>query len=401
MKNILIVSCVFPPEPVVSASLSLDLAEELSNKYKVTVISPKPTRPMGYEFGENLNEKYLFKHILLKSFTYPKSSFIGRFRESYSFGEACKDYIKKNSQEIDVIYMNTWPIFSQLLTVRVAKGHNIPTIVHIQDIYPEAFVSKLPSCITSIAFYLFFPIEWYIVKYSTKLITISNGMKNLLLNTRKVSKSKIEVVYNWQDELKFSIESRENKYISKTSQRHFMFLGSLGRFANIDNLIRTFANLNKDFYKLTIAGEGSEKSKLEKLATELNATNVVFIKAPANDVGRIQALSDILILSLKKGAAGLALPSKLPAYMFSAKPIIASVDYDSDTAEAIRNANCGWVVEPENISALKDIMQKALNMSNEELGNIGLKGREYALKHFSKKNNLPKLVQIIEALIDR
>ena len=52
MKKILIISCVFPPEPVVSAQMSLDIAEALSKNNDVTVISPRPTRPMDFKFDE-------------------------------------------------------------------------------------------------------------------------------------------------------------------------------------------------------------------------------------------------------------------------------------------------------------------------------------------------------------
>lgn len=82
--------------------------------------------------------------------------------------------------------------------------------------------------------------------------------------------------------------------------------------------------------------------------------------------------------------------------MFSAKPIIATVDQDSDTAHTIREAGCGWVIEPENPAALAAMMQTVLAMPKEELNAMGLKGRNYALEHFSKHSNLLKLVSIIE-----
>ena len=47
-----------------------------------------------------------------------------------------------------------------------------------------------------------------------------------------------------------------------------------------------------------------------------------------------------------------ALPSKLTAYMFSGKPIIASIDLDSEVSEIIQKNNCGFVVEPENKNKL-------------------------------------------------
>ena len=66
--NILIISCVFPPEPVVSAKLSHDIAVSLSEKGDVvTVVSPKPTRPYKFKFelSETNNN---FEHIILDSY---------------------------------------------------------------------------------------------------------------------------------------------------------------------------------------------------------------------------------------------------------------------------------------------------------------------------------------------
>lgn len=392
----LIISCVFPPEPVVSANLSFDLATALSIKNNITVISPVPSRPMGYDFSGDLFRQNPFNHSILASYTHPKSSFLGRFRESYSFGKASAKFIADNSSSITVVYMNTWPLFGQYFAVKAAQKFNISTVVHIQDIYPEAFTNKLPTWMRLWAYKMLFPIERFVTTKSTRIVTISNGMKNLLVKTRNLPETKVEVVFNWQDESKFFVEEQAEHSSFTANPNHFMFLGSLGPAANVDNLVRAFALLKNEEIRLTIAGEGSEKTKLLKLVHDLNAKSVVFMQAPASDAGKIQATANILLLSLKKGAAGLALPSKLPAYMFSAKPIIATVDHDSDTANAIREAGCGWVIEPENPAALAALMQEITTMPKEELHSMGMQGREYALKHFSKQANLAKLIAVIE-----
>lgn len=47
MKHILIVNCVFDPEPVVSAQIGKSLADSLyESGEKVTVIAPYPSRHM-------------------------------------------------------------------------------------------------------------------------------------------------------------------------------------------------------------------------------------------------------------------------------------------------------------------------------------------------------------------
>jgi len=114
---ILIVTAVFPPEPVVSAILSRDLAETLSSIGQVVVISPKPTRPFGFIFSEIHNIETIYKHNVLESYTNSKSSIFGRIAESYSFGKSTTAYISDYHDVIKVVYVNTWPLLTATITI--------------------------------------------------------------------------------------------------------------------------------------------------------------------------------------------------------------------------------------------------------------------------------------------
>ena len=48
MKTILIITAVFPPEPIVSSQLSFDIADKMSEDYKVTVIKQRSSRHYGF-----------------------------------------------------------------------------------------------------------------------------------------------------------------------------------------------------------------------------------------------------------------------------------------------------------------------------------------------------------------
>lgn len=86
MKQIVIISAVFPPEQVTSALLNYDLAKELSKEYNITVLRPMPTRPIGNSFNISSSGCPSFHEVLVESYTHPESSFLGRFRESIDFG---------------------------------------------------------------------------------------------------------------------------------------------------------------------------------------------------------------------------------------------------------------------------------------------------------------------------
>lgn len=392
--KILIVTAVFSPEPVVSAKLSEDLANELSKTNKVSVISPKPTRPYGFKLiKKNINKSY--SHIKLNSYTCPESNFYGRIKESYSFGLACAKYIKENRNNIDVIYMNSWPIFAQYLTVKTAYKYNIPITTHIQDVYPESLGTKIP--IFGVIFnFIFRPIDKVILEKSKKVVAISKKMKQYLANSRQISSDKIIVVQNWQDEEAF-INYKEIRDNNFTDQRlfTFMYMGNIGPVAGIDLLIDSFSKANLEKCRLLIAGSGSKRNELENLVSLKKIKRVNFIDVPDGMVPEIQASADVMLLPIKKGAASSSIPSKLPAYMFSKKPIIASVDIDSDSARAINDARAGWVIEPENIDMLIDVMREAYLTKKSELELKGENGFNFAIKNLSKKNNLKQLVMAI------
>ena len=105
-----------------------------------------------------------------------------------------------------------------------------------------------------------------------------------------------------------------------------------------------------------------------------------------------------MLLPIKKGAASSSIPSKLPAYMFSAKPIIGCMDAESDTADAINQADCGWVIEPENPQLLADKLKAVAALDSTQLKEYGERALKYGLEHFSKSENLKKLTNIIVTL---
>ena len=396
MKKILIISCVFAPEPVVSATISMDIAKALSKVNDVTVISPKPTRPLDFKFDEKQNN-YPFKHVVAESFTYPESKIYGRMKESYSFGKWCENYIRNNHENIDIIYMNSWPMFSQMFISRAAMKYKIPLITHVMDIYPESIVNKLPV-LKSFFYKALLPMDKNILQRSKKVLTISENMKEQLHKSRNLPINKFEIITTWQNEENFVKyhESKEKTDDQKDKPFTFMYLGNNGPVAGVEFLIVSFVNARLPHSKLIIAGSGSKTKDCKNLAKKLQAANIEFISVPEGKVPEIQDLADCMLLPVKKNGAYSSIPSKLPAYMFSAKPIIGSVDVDSDTAKAIISADAGIVVEPENEKELVAAIKKIAGWEKQILIEKGNNGLNYSLEVFSRKSNLKKVVDIIQ-----
>lgn len=389
--NILVVTSVFVPEPVVSSLLSEDIAMKLSDGNKVTVLCPKPSRPYKFDFSNQImdfsNKPY--KRVQLDSYTHAKSSFLGRFAESYSFGKKAYRFIKKHHKEIDVIYAWAWPLFGQKLVVKAAKQFDIKVVVHVQDVYPEPFLRKMPF-FKKLSYKLLLPIDKYVLHNATKVISIAPKIGEYLCSTRNLPKGKVKIVYNWQDDKKFF----KGVSVEKDKLFTFMFLGTLSAAANLEFVLRAFISADLVNARLVFAGSGSIKERLEDINSKFNA-NVEFMEASSENVPRLQASADVLLLPLRKGVGAHAFPSKLPAYMFSKKPILASVDLSSDVADTINKANCGWLVNSDDEKALISMFAKITILKDKELMEKGENGYKYSLKYLTRDVNLKNITDLI------
>ena len=396
-KRVLFVCGVFYPEPVVSARLQTDLAIKLSENCQVTILRPHPTRPKGFAFPDYDYTGLPFEVIEFDAYTCPASSPIGRMRESLSHGRWCAKYIRQHHEEIDFVYNDSWHLFGVYLVAKAACQYEIPYITPVQDIYPESLTSKLPNLIPLkwLVMHLLLPLNKHTLSHAACVQTNSEKMADYLSESRQIDRNHFVVVRNWQDEKPFLEYAEKNGRLSEKTPFTFMYMGNVGPLAGIELLFDAFAMADLKDARLIIAGSGPSKADLQRKAKNYSC-KIEFWDVPTGMVPETQAKADVMLLPVKKGQARYSVPSKLIAYMFSAKPIIASVDQDSDTADCIKKSGAGWTVKPEDCKSLSEVMKRAAFESSEKLKAKGMKGLNYAIEVFSKERNSNLLCKVIK-----
>ncbi len=110
----------------------------------------------------------------------------------------------------------------------------------------------------------------YLYRYADQIITNSYGVKSDLMSNFKLRKQNIKVIYNFFDEKRITLNTRENLgsidqiFLSPT----IINIGRLSKPKGQWHLIRIFASLKEkiDNSKLVILGEGPLKDYLIKLS---------------------------------------------------------------------------------------------------------------------------------------
>ncbi len=405
-KHVVIVSCVFPPEPLVSAHTSAQIANELARAgQQVKVIAPFPSRPSGkidpqYKWRLLKREFCPQGYEIIRCFSFYSSvsSLLSRFLENMSFGLSVF-IILLFSSRADIVYGNTWPIFAQGLLMLACKLRCIPLILSIQDLYPESlFVQKRGFERTSRSYALLRWLDILIAKNSRSLIVISEQFKRTYMGDRGIEEGKILVVPNWVDQSNTLVDHQSHSIRQKHNIPNDAFLivygGTIGRAAGVDMVIQAFEYFkNSEKIYLLIAGEGSMLDQCRTLAKASGNAHVVFHNPwPANETSSVLGAADLLILPTQGNQSLASVPSKLISYMFAARPVLASANLESEIARTVMESGAGWVVS----TTARAISQKVKEISEQNpdrLRQCGLAGRAYALQHYSMQINVSKITE--------
>ncbi len=410
--KITVLVAVFDPEPLTSALLARDLVFELVRKgHEVTVFAPFPNRPSG-KIMDGYKRKFRevrkrdgFRVVHSWHTISNESTMLSRFLENLSFGVSSTIQLLFQDKP-DVVFMNTWPIFAQGLNSLVLKMRGIPLVCNVQDIYPEALVSAGSIAPTSFLARILLFLDTLHMKRCKKLVTISPGMKDLLVRTRKMEEQKVLFLPNWFDETDY-VQTQEYKETFR--KRHgipediflAMFAGSLVQAAGLQLYIDTAEKLrDREDILITLVGDGSMREELEHQIETRNLKNIrIIFPLKQNEVAWVQESADIMLLSLIGAVSDCAAPSKQISYMMSGKPIAANLNLESFPAKIINDADAGVTLpaqDPESLSSL--LIKMADGKCN--LTEKGINSKEYALENFSRRKVLPRLLKILENAVN-
>ena len=344
-----IVSCVFPPEPVVSAQTSVQIAEMMSGLgYQVTVLAPLPSRPMAHDYSQyirSLRRKETSSHsyeiIHCFSFFSSVSKLGSRFLENISFGLSVF-FLLLFSRRADVVYGNTWPIFAQGLLMLVCKLRGMPLVLSVQDLYPEFLLAQKRGIKKSSWLYsLLHWLDMQTARNCAGLIVISERFREVYVSDRRIPKDKIAVVPNWIDDSQAMVTSPAEDIRKKHDVPADAFLviygGNIGTAAGMENLLEAFQHLlpQNNIY-LLLAGAGSSLPNCLDLIREHQLERVK-IHSPwqVSDTYTLLSAADLCILPTQGEQSLVSVPSKLLSYMLAGRCILALAAPEFETARIL------------------------------------------------------------------
>jgi len=222
------------------------------------------------------------------------------------------------------------------------------------------------------------------------VITPSVHLKNVVKNWG-VSEDNLKVIYNGTN-IQSKITKKENEVL------HFITVGRLAPWKNIDKIIQAMAILNEKGFNFifNIVGSGPLNEELKILVKELKLENKIFFLGQKNteELNEIYLDSDIYIQA--SGYEGLP-HVILEAINFNLSIISTPI---GGTNEILLDGKNGWILKLKDKKApdefdLQEIIYELVDNKTKS-NNLIHNAKEYLIENFDEDKNLNKYIELFK-----
>lgn len=409
--HILVVTAVYPPEPIVSARTSQDIAQEaMARNAEVTVIAPFPNRPEGVLHKEyrgsslwKIRIEYGVRVIRLRALISRTGSLLSRTLENVSFGVIAA-LVLVFVRRPDVVYLNTWPVIATGLSVLVAKARGLPYVISVQDVYPESLVVQDRIEADRWLHRFLRRIDNWVCDNAADRILLSEGMREIYSARGAEWAKEAKIVPNW-------IDVRKTEQVDKSSRERFrmeigvpleatliVFGGNIGTASGLSSVIESFEEFKEyEGLYLLIAGSGSELKRCRDLAVRSGNPRILFYSPwPQRETGVVLGAADFLLLPTVGDQSMVSVPSKLLSYMAVGRPVLAFARKESEISRVIVESGCGLVAEPGNSGQFFEAILEMRAWSHLVRDTKGRAGRTYVLENFEREICVPRILSLLK-----
>jgi len=402
--KITIISLNFFPEDTAIGLYSTQMAEFLSEKHQVEIITAFPYYPQWKIYAPYKNKRCLLKEskgemTIYRSKQYVPShpSFFKRIllMLTFTFGALLNIFRLKNKPDLVI---SAIPFTSSVLPALVSKWlYKSKIWVHIQDF---EFDAAIESGLMGKSFFfksVLLKIERFLINKSDCASTISHSMLKKLQ-----SKSSADTYFlpNWIDD-SFSGNpiNGSHPYLDR-SKFNVLYSGNIGEKQDWDFFLQVVELLSAypDII-ITVVGDGAKKKSLMNDCKDF--TNVKFLSpVPFPELPSLLCSADVHILFQKNDVIDTVMPSKILGMLASEKVSVVTGNKDSEVCSIFNRHQVGVFSSSgapgETASSILSIQENPADFDKFRK-NAGI----YVRENFSKLKVLTKFRDKIEEIVSQ
>lgn len=399
-KKVLLISQVFYPDQVSTASLFTNLCSVMVEKgVEVEVWSGQPsystiTRQPKRQIYNGINIRYL------RSTNFPKDRLTGRLINMLTFTvSACLKILFSHDKR--VVWTHTTPPLLGILVSFICSLKKRKFIYILLDIFPEGLIRLGKVSGNNPLISLWHKLFIRSLARSTGIIAIGRDIKQWVDTSCIACQNKTVYIPHWQnEELIFPVPIDQNRFVSeKKIAGNFLiqYSGNMGLWNELSTIGKAVKK-NIEGVHYVFVGDGVRKKELlnEFIAEEQG--NITIMPFQPNEVfNDIISASHVHLVTLRDGLQGMAVPCKIYGILAAGKPVIALVPEESEIAYVVKEEKCGIVINPTDTEGLINAIN-LFKSDNSLLIQMGLNSRNAYLKKYTTRIIAEKYLSLLDQI---
>lgn len=318
-------------------------------------------------------------------------------------------YIRTIKRErVDILHCHK--LSANHVGVSLQKRLNIPFVFDIHGIVNIQKESlKEENFIDRARNYLFLNSEIKMFNRADGVFAVSDRMKQFIVENYHIDPCKVYVVRDGVDVDFFqcNVPDSDLESIRQKDQlfdrKIILFAGSLWWECGIQDLLESFRILN-EIYKdllLIVIGYGEHFHYLENFRKKTGLNNIL-IKGyvPSSTVRIYQRLANVLVVPLRLTVSNeLVTTIKLLESLASGKPVVAT--RLAGISDVIRDGYNGILVDHNNPMSLAQGIERVLNNSEKDNGELGINGLRTVRHNYSWKISAEAALEAYVEILER
>lgn len=387
----LLINQHYPPDPAPTGTLLSELARTLAARgHEITVLTGRPTYDEARE--TKLPRIEVCDGVrVVRLPIFPRTAGIwGRVAHYTSFAFSILGAGFRERRPNAILAFSSTPLGGGLSTLLLSRARGIPFVYCVQDVYPEiavavgvlrpGFLSWIARCIEGAT--------W---KSAHRLVLIGHDLEQSA-RSRGVHPDKIAVIPNWADPERIRpVSGRAIRREAGVGDEDFVvgYAGNFGRSQDLETILEAARLIEENIertrdkgwrpVKFLLVGGGTRAQEIREYARRWGSVRVLPLQRESR-VSEVLSAADVSLVPLRKGLARLSVPSKIYSIVASGRAVGAAVDPGSEVERIIREAECGFCVDPGDAKSLaREILHLAKDA--ERVTRYGQNARAWAERH--------------------
>ena len=379
------------------------LADMLSDYgYSVEVITTQFSHIAKKQ--RNLDEINLsglkYKYTMLKEPGYPKNVCLKRIYSHYIFGNHLRKYL--NSIEIpDLVYVAVPSLDVGKQAAHYCKKNNVPLIVDVQDLWPEAFKLVLKNkMLGEVVFASMMKQADDFYRQADKIVAVSDTYKDRGLRVNRKNKDGL-CIYLGTDLSNFDSYKELNSINKPQNETWITYVGTLGTSYNIEIIIDAIKAVPDDLKEgliFKVMGNGPYLERFREYAIEYGVRADFLGRLDYPTMVEMLCKSDIAVNPIVKGAAQ-SIINKHADYAASGLPVISTQECP-EYKNLLKMYGCGINCGVESVEDVSKAIVTLLTDKEKRIS-MGKNSRKMAEEIFDRKTTYKRIVQEIDKLTEK